>query len=207
MQQIGRYKIVEEIGRGSSGVVYRALDPAIFERTIAIKIVRFTGLGDAFETRRLSERLVLETKAVAQLSHRNIINLYDVDQEDGTVQIFMEFVNGPSLKAMLGGRNLPSNPALLDFFRQAADGLDYAHRNGVVHRDVKPANLMLHEESATGERLAKIMDFGVANFARTRRQMPGCAERPAIWLRNRWTAAALPAKPINSRLRRWPMKS
>jgi tRNA A-37 threonylcarbamoyl transferase component Bud32 len=165
VQQIGRYKIVEEIGRGASGVVYRALDPAIFGRTIAIKIIRLTGFGDAFETRQLSERLVLEAKAVAQLSHRNIISLYDVDQEDGTVQIFMEFVNGPSLNAMLSGHNLPANPALLDFFRQVADGLDYAHRNGIVHRDVKPANLMLHEEIATGERQAKITDFGVANFA------------------------------------------
>jgi eukaryotic-like serine/threonine-protein kinase len=170
VKQIGRYNIVEEIGRGASGVVYRALDPAIFGRTIAIKVIQLTSATDPAKARQLSERIAREARAVAQLSHRHIISIYDVEEEGApnlsrTVQIFMEFVNGSSLKAMLAGRNLPSNPTLLDFFRQVADGLDYAHRNGIVHRDVKPANLMLHEDSLTGERLAKITDFGVANFA------------------------------------------
>jgi serine/threonine protein kinase len=170
VKQIGRYNIVEEIGRGASGVVYRALDPAIFGRTIAIKVIQLTSATDPAKARQLSERIAREAKAVAQLSHRQIISIYDVEEEGAanlsrSVQIFMEFVNGPSLKAMLAGRNLPSNPTLLDFFRQVAEGLDYAHRNGIVHRDVKPANLMLHEDTLTGERLAKITDFGVANFA------------------------------------------
>ena len=97
MQQIGRYQIVEELGRGAMGVVYRALDPTI-GRTIAIKSIRLSDVSDNSERQRLRDRLIREAQSAGRLSHRNIVTIYDVLEEDGVAHIFMEFVNGPSLE-------------------------------------------------------------------------------------------------------------
>jgi serine/threonine-protein kinase len=164
VQQIGRYQIVEELGRGAMGVVYRALDPAI-GRTIAIKSIRLSDLSDSSERQRLHDRLIREAQSAGILSHPNIVTIYDILEQDDLTHIFMEFVNGPSLDKMFLSGNLPSGDLLLEFFRQVANGLDYAHRRGIIHRDIKPANLMWHIDESSGERLAKITDFGVAKFA------------------------------------------
>jgi serine/threonine protein kinase len=164
VQQIGRYQIVEELGRGAMGVVYRALDPRI-GRTIAIKSIRLSEISDASELQRLRDRLEREARSAGALSHRNIVTIYDLLEQDGLVHLFMEYVNGPSLQKMLNDSSLPEKLALLDFLRQVAAGLDYAHKKGIVHRDVKPSNLMSHVDSASEERIAKITDFGVAKFA------------------------------------------
>ena len=163
MQQIGRYQIVEELGRGAMGVVYRALDPTI-GRTIAIKSIRLSDVSDNSERQRLRDRLIREAQSAGRLSHRNIVTIYDVLEEDGVAHVFMEFVNGPSLEKMMAGYTLPDKVALLHFIREIASGLDYAHRKGIVHRDIKPGNLMLHFDSSSAERIAKITDFGVAKF-------------------------------------------
>lgn len=163
MQQIGRYQIVEELGRGAMGVVYRALDPTI-GRTIAIKSIRLSDVSDNSERQRLRDRLIREAQSAGRLSHRNIVTIYDVLEQDGVAHVFMEFVNGPSLEKMMSGYTLPDKVALLHFIREIASGLDYAHRKGIVHRDIKPGNLMLHFDSSSAERIAKITDFGVAKF-------------------------------------------
>src|SRR6476660_4020853 len=146
------------------GVVYRALDPRI-GRTIAIKSIRLSEISDASELQRLRDRLEREARSAGALSHRNIVTIYALLEQDGLVHLFMEYVNGPSLQKMLNDISLPDKLALLDFLRQIGAGLDYAHKKGIVHRDVKPSNLMSHLDSANEERIAKITDFGVAKFA------------------------------------------
>jgi serine/threonine-protein kinase len=145
------------------GVVYRALDPRI-GRTVAVKSIRLGEISDPSELKRLRDRLEREARSAGALSHRNIVTIYDILEEEKLVHLFMEFVNGPSLERMLADRKLPSKEDVLEFFRQVASALDYAHRVGIVHRDVKPSNLMLHFEKHTREQVAKITDFGVAKF-------------------------------------------
>jgi serine/threonine-protein kinase len=145
------------------GVVYRALDPRI-GRTVAVKSIRLGEISDPSELKRLRDRLEREARSAGALSHRNIVTIYDILEEEKLVHLFMEFVNGPSLERMLADRKLPSKEDVLEFFKQVASALDYAHRVGIVHRDVKPSNLMLHFEKHTSEQVAKITDFGVAKF-------------------------------------------
>jgi serine/threonine-protein kinase len=163
VQQIGRYQIIERLGRGAMGVVYKALDPRI-GRTIAIKSIRLAEISDASELKRLRDRLEREARSAGALSHRNIVAIYDILEEEKLVHLFMEYVNGPSLEKLLSDGILPERANLLNFFRQIASALDYAHKIGIVHRDVKPSNLLVHFERATEEQVAKVTDFGVAKF-------------------------------------------
>ena len=158
VQQVGRYQIVGELGRGAMGVVYQALDPAI-GRTIAIKSIRLQDLTDEAERTRLRERLFREAQSAGILSHPNIVTIYDIAEQDGMAYIFMEFVNGPPFEKMLRVEQAPDKETLLSIFRQTAAALDYAHKKGIVHRDIKPANIMIHEDGT-----AKITDFGVAKI-------------------------------------------
>src|SRR5690242_12669113 len=158
VQQVGRYQIVAELGRGAMGIVYKALDPAI-GRTIAIKSIRLQELTDETERARLRERLFREAQSAGILSHPNIVTIYDIAEENGMAYIFMEFVNGPPFEKMLKVDKTPDKETLLSIFRQTAAALDYAHKKGIVHRDIKPANIMIHEDGT-----AKITDFGVAKI-------------------------------------------
>lgn len=159
MQQIGRYQILGELGRGAMGVVYRAQDPAI-GRPIAIKAIRLSDFTDAAERERLRERLLREVQSAGILSHPNIVTIYDIHDEGGLAYIFMEFVNGPPLEKVLSADQTPDKNMLLGVLRQTASALDYAHKKGIVHRDIKPANIMIHDDGT-----AKIADFGVAKIA------------------------------------------
>jgi serine/threonine-protein kinase len=158
MEQIGRYKIVGELGRGAMGIVFKAQDPAI-GRMIAIKSIRWGELTDESERERLRERLFREAQSAGILSHPNIVTIYDIADEGEMAYIFMEWVNGPSLEKMLKGEQAPDKGTLLSLLRQTALALDYAHKRGIVHRDVKPANIMVHEDGS-----AKITDFGIAKI-------------------------------------------
>jgi serine/threonine-protein kinase len=158
VQQIGRYQIIGELGRGAMGIVYRAQDPAI-GRTIAIKSIRLNELTEDAERDRLRERLFREAQSAGMLSHPGIVTIYDIAEEAGLAYIFMEFVNGPPLEKMLLAAQTPDKETLLSIFRQTAIALDYAHKKGIVHRDIKPANIMIHEDGT-----AKITDFGVAKI-------------------------------------------
>ncbi|MBV9406291.1 MAG: serine/threonine protein kinase, partial [Acidobacteriaceae bacterium] len=163
MNQVGRYQILEEIGRGAMGVVYKALDPAI-GRTVAIKTIHLSELSNPEERQRVRDRLLREAQSAGLLSHPNIVTIYDVLEKEDYAYILMEYVNGSSLEKMMRRRTLPGSAELLHFFRQVADALDYAHRKGIIHRDIKPANIIISESGPDTERMAKIADFGVAKF-------------------------------------------
>ncbi len=163
VNQVGRYQILEELGRGACGVVYRALDPAI-GRTVAIKSIRFSEFADPAERQDLRERVLREAQAAGKLSHPNIVTIYDVLESNDLAHIFMEFVDGSSLKDAMRRAALPNREQMLSVFRQIAGALDYAHRKGIIHRDIKPANLMLSDRGTDREVAAKIADFGVAKL-------------------------------------------
>ena len=163
MNQVGRYQILEELGRGATGIVYKALDPTI-GRTVAIKTIDLRELTNPDERQRVRERLLREAQSAGLLSHPNIVTIYDVLEREDYAYIFIEYVNGASLESMLRNQSLPDGADLIHFLRQVADALDYAHRKGIVHRDIKPANIIISEATAQTERLAKIADFGVAKF-------------------------------------------
>src|SRR6202162_1482701 len=158
VENIGRYRIIGELGRGAMGIVYKAQDPAI-GRLIAIKSIRLGDLTDDNERERLRDRLFREAQSAGVLSHPGIVTIYDIAEENGMAYIFMEFVNGPPLEKMLKHEQTPDGETLLSIFRQVGAALDYAHKKGIVHRDIKPANIMIHEDGT-----AKITDFGVAKI-------------------------------------------
>ena len=156
--QIGRYRILDELGCGATGVVYRAQDPAI-GRIIAIKTIRLSDITDVAERDRLRERLFREAQSAGILSHPNIVTIYDIAEENGLAYIFMECVDGPSLEKILNAQQALEPKAIFAFLHQTATALDYAHKKGIVHRDIKPANILIHEGAT-----AKIADFGVAKI-------------------------------------------
>ncbi len=155
MGQIGRYRIVGELGRGAMGMVQLATDPAI-GRYVAIKTIRIRDIDDRAQQDRLRDRLFREARSAGVLSHPNIVTIYDVDEIDGVAYIAMSYVNGPTLEKALAEQPLPAG-RMFDVLRQTAAALDYAHGKGIVHRDVKPGNIMLDEEGHV-----KITDFGIA---------------------------------------------
>jgi serine/threonine-protein kinase len=165
MRSIGRYVLEEEIGRGSMGAVFRASDPLI-ERNVAIKTVDLGKLDDGTLQPRL--RFLREAKAAGRLSHPGIVTVHDVGELEDVAFIVMELVEGRSVKDVLDrGDRIPLAVAL-DIVRQAAEALDFAHRHGVVHRDVKPGNLMLARQG-----MVKITDFGIARVDQTARTRTG----------------------------------
>jgi serine/threonine-protein kinase len=163
VEQIGRYRISEELGRGAMGVVYKALDPKI-GRTIAIKSICLDDLTDPSERQRVRDRLLREAQSAGILSHPNIVTIYDILEQQDLAYIFMEYVNGPSLERMMREGTLPSKEHLVLLLRQTAAALDYAHHKGIIHRDIKPANLLVADPGSGADPIAKITDFGVAKF-------------------------------------------
>jgi serine/threonine-protein kinase len=158
MEQIGRYRIIGELGRGAMGVVYHATDPAI-GRSVAIKTIRILDINDTERRDKLRERLFREARSAGVLSHPNIVTIYDMDETEGLAYIAMAFVNGPTLEKILESDAPLSGANMLRILRQTALGLDYAHGRGIIHRDIKPANIMTDEDGAV-----KITDFGIAKI-------------------------------------------
>ncbi len=166
---IGRYEILEEVGRGSMGVVYRARDPRI-GRTVALKTIAFSfPLGPGEEDEFL-QRFYHEAQVAGRLNHPSIVTIYDVGEKgaSGDAYIAMEFVTGTNLHELLaGGGRLPLMQ-VAEVVDKLAQALDYAHENGVVHRDIKPANILLTESGQP-----KILDFGIARLAAGGLTRPG----------------------------------
>ena len=158
--KLGRYEIVRELGKGAMGIVYLAKDPLI-GRLVALKTIRPSAHADDEDTREFQARFVREAQAAGILNHPSIVTVHDIGQDDpsGMSFIAMEYVEGQNLKEMLAqGRPLSFEQAA-DIIAQVAEGLDFAHAKGIVHRDVKPANIILLD----GNR-AKITDFGIAKI-------------------------------------------
>jgi len=154
LETIGKYQIQRVLGRGGMGTVYQALDPVI-QRTVALKTMA-PGLADAPDLR---ERFLREAQAAGGLKHRNIVTVYDLGEDKGRPFIAMEFIEGTDLEKIIQNRRPLPLEWKLSVLAQICDGLAYAHRAGIVHRDVKPANVRV---TAEGE--VKIMDFGIAHL-------------------------------------------
>jgi serine/threonine protein kinase len=164
MPQIGRYQVVRELGRGAMGIVFEARDPLI-DRTVAVKTIRLDTLGDASEAEGLQERLFREARSAGALSHPGIVVVHDLGRHEDVAYIAMERVDGPTLEHVLATGGIPKRDEALRILRQTAAALDYAHQRGVVHRDIKPGNLML-DRTGSGAQV-KITDFGIAKIAST----------------------------------------
>ncbi|MGH9556154.1 MAG: serine/threonine protein kinase, partial [Terriglobales bacterium] len=149
VEKIGRYEVTGELGKGAMGIVYKAEDPTI-GRTVAVKTTRLDVHG--MDEDELIRRFRHEARAAGALHHSSIVTIYDAGQHGELFYIAMEYVEGETLQRLL--RNHRFTPQeVLDVARQICSGLDYAHSHGVIHRDVKPANIILTAEGA-----AKIMD-------------------------------------------------
>ena len=153
--KLGKYHILEKVGEGAMGVVYRALDP-VLNRTVAIKVMS-DGLA---QDEGLRARFLREAQAAGSLQHPNVVTIYDFGETDGHLFIAMEFVQGADLEHLMRHNAPLSLAAQIDIVVDVLNGLYYAHRRGIVHRDIKPANIRVDEEGH-----GRIMDFGVARLA------------------------------------------
>ena len=157
ISQLGRYEVLGELGQGAMGVVYKAKDPLI-DRVVAIKTIN---LGLALDEKEEYEgRFYQEAKAAGRLNHPNIVTIYDVGKSADVAYIAMEFLEGRELRDIMNdGGKLPVDQ-VLDIVAQVALGLAYAHEHEIVHRDVKPSNIMVVRDGHV-----KITDFGIARMA------------------------------------------
>jgi serine/threonine-protein kinase len=153
LTHLGRYRVLEELGRGAMGVVYRAEDPSL-GRVVAIKAVQLS--VEAADSAEYQARFYQEAKAAGGLNHPGIITIFDTGREGNWAYIAMELLEGVELRELMAQGRMPL-ARVLDLVAQVANALDFAHERGVVHRDIKPGNIMV----LRGD-LAKIMDFGIA---------------------------------------------
>jgi serine/threonine-protein kinase len=153
LPHIGRYRIISELGRGAMGVVYKAEDPQL-GRTVAIKTIRIS--TDADEAGEYLARFRQEARAVGGLNHPGIITVFDVGRENDIAYMAMEVLEGVELRDLMSQSRLPM-ALVVDLAAQIAEALAFAHERGVVHRDIKPGNVMVLPGNRT-----KIMDFGIA---------------------------------------------
>jgi serine/threonine-protein kinase len=151
---IGRYQVVSRIAKGGMGTLYLGWDPKL-DRQIAIKIL----LDDNDELR---ERFAREARSVASLHHLHIVTIFDVGEYEGHPFIAMEYMRGETLQALIRARLVLSIARKLEILEQLCEGLAFAHRAGIIHRDVKPANMILQLDGSL-----KILDFGIARIAKS----------------------------------------
>ncbi|MCP5245853.1 MAG: protein kinase [Burkholderiales bacterium] len=153
MDVIGPYKIIEKIGEGGMGEVYKGLD-TMLEREVAIKLMR----PELINRQEIVDRFKSEAIATGRLNHSNITTLYNFGQENDQYYMALEFVPGKELEKILQNGALPWRKAV-EYAIAALEGLEYAHQLGIVHRDLKPSNIMVHDQGTV-----KIMDFGIARI-------------------------------------------
>ncbi len=156
IETLGRYKILSIIGQGAMGVVYKAVDPMI-DRTVAIKTVNLSLNKD--DLTEYEARFQQEIKAAGRLNHPNIVTIYDVGRNENMAYMAMEFLEGKELKDILAEGERPKVSSVVDWIAQSALGLSIAHENEIIHRDVKPSNIMIVRGG-----LIKITDFGIARM-------------------------------------------
>ena len=168
-QKLGRYEILEEIGKGAMGVVYLARDPLI-GRLVALKTFRVGFAARDDELAQFRSRFVREAQSAGILSHPNIVTIHDVVDEGpaGVCFIAMEYVKGTNLKQLFQRPDPFPIGFVIETLAQVAEALDYAHSRGVIHRDIKPANILI-----TPENRVKITDFGIARIESSNLTMEG----------------------------------
>jgi len=152
--KIGKYEVIGQIGRGGMGTIFRARDP-ILQRSVALKVI-----SNLEVTPALRARFFREAQACARITHPNIVIIHDMGEDDGRLFIVMELLEGEELGRVIARQAQLTLKDKLDIVRQMCEGLHYAHQKGVVHRDVKPANILVLR---TGQ--VKILDFGIAQIA------------------------------------------
>src|SRR5437016_12874621 len=162
-QQIGRYEILQEIGRGAMGVVFKGRDPLI-GRAVAVKTIT-SGVAESAD---LLERLYREARAAGGLQHPNIVTIYEMAESGGAPFIAMEYLEGESLEKLIARKPALSLGTKVGYVVQTCRALEYAHRRGVIHRDVKPANIVV-----TRDGIVKVVDFGIARIADTSKTQTG----------------------------------
>ncbi len=159
LQQLGRYRITGRLGTGGMGVVYLAED-TVLARRVALKTVRLLEGADPNSKQELTERFLREARIVAQMDHPGIVSVYDFGYEGETAYLVLEYVAGSNLSSRLEQTPKLDGAFCARVLLEAASALDYAHKRGVVHRDVKPANLLLTEDARV-----KVADFGIAKLS------------------------------------------
>ncbi len=155
---LGRYEVIEVVGEGAMGTVYKGKDPAI-GRMVALKTIRVDRIADVSEVDELRERLIREANAAGNLSHPNIVTIYDVGEQDNLQYVAMEYLEGHTLERIISRRLNMNYRIAAKIVFQVCSALSYAHRHSIVHRDIKPANIMVLENFHV-----KVMDFGIAHF-------------------------------------------
>jgi len=157
IKQVGHYQLLDVIGRGGMGVVYRAIDTSI-GRTVAIKMMHGTYADD----KDLLERFHREVRSTANLQHKNIVTVYALDNFEGFPYMVMEFLEGRSMAEMISSRAVQHVVDKIGLVCQVCEGLQYAHERNIIHRDIKPGNILVLKEG-----IAKIVDFGIARAGRS----------------------------------------
>ncbi|MBW1644582.1 MAG: protein kinase, partial [Deltaproteobacteria bacterium] len=158
---IGKYEIIEEIGKGGMGVVYKGIDPYI-ERTLAIKTIRFDIPKDEADHKKWKKRFLREAKLAGNLTHPNIVTIYDAGEESGLFYIAMEYIEGKNLREMIQSSKKISFEDVQSLMEQICDALSYASKKGVIHCDIKPENIILDTEGKV-----YLVDFGIARTSST----------------------------------------
>jgi serine/threonine-protein kinase len=160
LTRAGRYQIVSELGRGSMGVVYQGFDPVI-GRTVAIKTMLTEGLAPA-EFEDFKARFQREAQAAGVLNHPSIVTVYDFGEDHGVLYLAMEFLEGKSLQQIVEEEGVLPPERIIPIYDQVCEALDLAHSHNIIHRDVKPANIMILQSG-----LVKMTDFGIAKMLST----------------------------------------
>ncbi|MGH9648278.1 MAG: serine/threonine-protein kinase, partial [Bryobacteraceae bacterium] len=160
---IGRYEIVEELGRGAMGSVFKAKDPAV-GRIVALKTIHTTALEGA-QSEEYRTRFYREARASGVLAHPGIVPVFDVGEDQGAPFLVMEYVEGRTLSDAIKKGERFTLDRVCEIGQQIAEALGYAHRQGVIHRDIKPANILMTSKEVYGSERPRITDFGIAKLA------------------------------------------
>jgi len=158
MDKIGKYEVVRKIGQGGFGVVYEGRDPLI-KRRVAIKTC-------SAEDEEIRRRFFREAEIAGNLQHRHVVTVFDLGVQEGVPYLVQEYLPGEDLAHKIKRKDVLDEYTKLSYLAQVAEGLEYAHRQGVVHRDIKPANIRILDDDSV-----KIMDFGIAKLASAETQL------------------------------------
>jgi serine/threonine protein kinase len=161
-KKIARYEIIDELGRGAMGSVFRARDP-VMDRVVAIKTILTAALAGE-QANEFRQRFYREARAAGALAHPGIVPVFDVGEDEGMPFLVMEYVDGQTLADAMKKGERSSLERVCEIGQKVAEALGFAHSHGVVHRDIKPANILLTSRQVYGEERPKITDFGVAKL-------------------------------------------